>query len=47
MLKNFFKTTLRNLLKKKTNSFLNIFGLAIGITRAGFFPFTFRVPKNN
>src|SRR5450432_1974720 len=35
MLKSFFKTTVRNLLKNKTNSFLNIFGLAIGIACAG------------
>jgi len=35
MLKNFFKTTLRNLWKNKAYSFLNIFGLAIGITCAG------------
>jgi putative ABC transport system permease protein len=35
MLKNFFKTTIRTLLKNKTYSFLNIFGLAIGIACAG------------
>lgn len=35
MLKSFFKTTLRNLWKNKAYSFLNIFGLAIGITCAG------------
>lgn len=35
MLRNYFKTTLRNLFKNKTYSFLNIFGLAIGITCAG------------
>ena len=35
MLKNFFKTTTRSLLKNKGYSFLNIFGLAIGITCAG------------
>ncbi|MES1219050.1 MAG: ABC transporter permease [Bacteroidota bacterium] len=35
MIPNFFKTTLRSLLKNKTNSFLNIFGLAIGIACAG------------
>ena len=35
MLKNFFKTMLRNLWKNKTYSFLNIFGLAIGIACAG------------
>jgi putative ABC transport system permease protein len=35
MLKNFFKTAFRNLWKNKTNSFLNIFGLAIGIACAG------------
>src|SRR6266487_277566 len=36
MIKNYFKTTLRNLWKNKTNSFLNIFGLAIGIACAAF-----------
>jgi putative ABC transport system permease protein len=35
MLKNFFKTTLRSLWKNKGYSFLNIFGLAIGIACAG------------
>ncbi|HEY4154327.1 MAG TPA: ABC transporter permease [Puia sp.] len=35
MLKNFFKTALRNLWKNKAFSFLNIFGLAIGIACAG------------
>ncbi len=35
MFKNFFKTTFRNLWKNKTYSFLNIFGLAIGIACAG------------
>ncbi len=35
MFKNFFKTTIRNLLKNKGYSFLNIFGLAIGIACAG------------
>src|ERR1700730_1105411 len=35
MFKNFFKTTLRNLWKNKTYSFLNILGLAIGIASAG------------
>jgi len=34
MLKNYFKTTLRNLWKNKGYSFLNIFGLAIGIACA-------------
>src|SRR6516164_711182 len=34
MFKNYLKTTLRNLWKNKTYSFLNIFGLAIGITCA-------------
>jgi predicted permease len=34
MLKNYLKTTLRNLLKKKTYGFLNIAGLAIGIACA-------------
>ncbi len=36
MLKNYFKTAFRNLWKNKTYSFLNIFGLAVGITCAGF-----------
>ena len=31
MIKNFFRTALRNLLKHKVFSFINIFGLAIGI----------------
>jgi ABC-type antimicrobial peptide transport system permease subunit len=35
MLQNIFKITFRNLLKNKTHSFLNIFGLAIGIACAG------------
>ena len=35
MIKNFFKTTIRTLWKNKGYSFLNIFGLAIGITCAG------------
>lgn len=35
MFKNFFKTTFRSLLKNKGYSFLNIFGLAIGIACAG------------
>ena len=30
MLKNYFKTTLRFLLKNKTYSFINIIGLALG-----------------
>ncbi len=34
MFKNYFKTTFRNLWKNKTYSFLNIFGLAIGIACA-------------
>ena len=34
MFKNYFKTTLRNLWKNKTYSFLNIFGLSIGIACA-------------
>ncbi|HEY5462179.1 MAG TPA: ABC transporter permease [Hanamia sp.] len=34
MIKNFFKTTARSLWKNKGYSFLNIFGLAIGITCA-------------
>ncbi len=35
MLNNFFKPTFRNLWKNKTYSFLNIFGLAIGVACAG------------
>jgi len=35
MFKSFFKTTFRNLWKTKTYSFLNIFGLAVGIACAG------------
>ncbi len=35
MFQNFFKTTVRNFWRNKTNSFLNIFGLAIGIACAG------------
>jgi putative ABC transport system permease protein len=35
MFKNFFKTTIRSLQRNKGYSFLNIFGLAIGITCAG------------
>jgi putative ABC transport system permease protein len=31
MFRNYLKTTLRNLFRKKTYSFLNIAGLAIGI----------------
>ena len=34
MIKNYFKTTFRNLWKTKGYSFLNVFGLAIGITCA-------------
>src|SRR5215210_5730898 len=34
MFRNYFKTSIRNLWKNKTNSFLNIFGLAIGIACA-------------
>src|SRR5216110_2548367 len=36
MLGNYFKTAFRNLWKNKTYSFLNIFGLAVGIACAGF-----------
>jgi putative ABC transport system permease protein len=35
MLRNYIRTAIRNLLKNKTYSFLNIFGLAIGIACAG------------
>jgi len=34
MIKNFFLSTIRNLLKKKSFSFLNIAGLAVGVTCA-------------
>jgi hypothetical protein len=34
MFRNYFKTTLRNLWKNKTYSFLNILGLAVGIACA-------------
>ncbi|SEL54545.1 ABC transporter permease [Parapedobacter koreensis] len=34
MIKNYFKTTFRNLWKTRGYSFLNIFGLAVGITAA-------------
>ncbi|HEV8284635.1 MAG TPA: ABC transporter permease [Chitinophagaceae bacterium] len=36
MIKNYFKVAVRNLWKNKTYSFLNVFGLCIGITCAGF-----------
>jgi putative ABC transport system permease protein len=36
MFKNYLKTAFRNLWKNRTYSFLNIFGLAVGITCAGF-----------
>ncbi len=36
MFKNYLKTALRNLWRNKTYSFLNLFGLAIGIACAGF-----------
>jgi len=35
MFKNYFKTAFRNLWKNKTYSFLNVFGLAVGIACAG------------
>ena len=35
MFKNFFKTTIRNFRNNKTYSFLNVFGLAIGIACTG------------
>jgi putative ABC transport system permease protein len=35
MIKNYFKTAFRNLWKNKSYGFLNVFGLAIGITCAG------------
>ena len=35
MITNYFKTAFRNLWKNKTNGFLNVFGLAVGITCAG------------
>jgi predicted permease len=36
MIKNYLKTGFRNLWKNRTYGFLNIFGLAVGITCAGF-----------
>ncbi|HEY0433234.1 MAG TPA: ABC transporter permease, partial [Chitinophagaceae bacterium] len=36
MFRNYLKTALRNLWRNKTYSFLNIFGLAVGIACAGF-----------
>src|SRR5215210_3285331 len=36
MIKNYLKVAFRNLWKNRAYSFLNIFGLAIGITCAGF-----------
>ena len=36
MLKNYFKTAWRNLLKNKVTSFINLFGLSIGMTAAVF-----------
>jgi len=35
MIKNYFKTAFRNLWKNRTYSFLNVFGLAVGIACAG------------
>ena len=32
MLKNYFKTALRNLLREKSSAFINISGLTLGIT---------------
>ena len=36
MLKNYFKTAIRNLLKNKATSFINLFGLSIGMAAAVF-----------
>ncbi len=36
MIKNYFKTTLRNLWKNKATSFINLFGLSVGMTAAVF-----------
>src|SRR4051812_3109018 len=36
MIKNYFKTAFRNLWKNKTTSFINLFGLAVGMTAAVF-----------
>ncbi|MEP7319757.1 MAG: ABC transporter permease, partial [Panacibacter sp.] len=36
MIKNYFKTALRNLWKNKATSFINLFGLSVGMTAAVF-----------
>src|SRR3954469_4251297 len=36
MIKNYFKTAFRNLRRNKTTSFINLFGLAVGMTAAVF-----------
>ncbi len=36
MIKNYFKTAIRNLWRNKTTSFINLFGLAVGMTAAVF-----------
>jgi len=36
MLKNYFRTALRSLVKNRTTSFINLFGLSIGMTAAVF-----------
>src|SRR5690349_13643557 len=36
MIKNYFKTALRNLWRNKTTSLINLFGLAVGMTAAVF-----------
>src|SRR6476619_751932 len=36
MIKNYFKTAVRNLWRNKTTSFINLFGLAVGMTAAVF-----------
>src|SRR3954470_21319260 len=36
MIKNYFKTAFRNLWRNKTTSFINLFGLTVGMTAAVF-----------
>lgn len=36
MFKNYFKTAFRNIWKNKVTSFINLFGLSVGMTAAVF-----------